>query len=203
MEEIPAAVRVGHPGGGRRVRPGRVLRRAVPGPAPARRGAGPRRPARQRDRGRHPRLLAAAPAPEAGRGGARAVPHRRPAGPDPRQRQGDLPGGRLPRRRHGRIPGRRGRHHLLPGGQHPAAGRAPGHRGDRRHRPGPRAVPHRRRREAAVHRGPGAARARDRVPDQRRGPGPQLPARPGHGHRAAAADRPGRAGRHRHSSPAT
>ena len=85
-----------------------------------------------------------------------------------------------------------GRHHLLPGGQHPAPGRAPGHRGDRRHRPGPRAVPDRRRREAAVHRGPGAARALDRVPDQRRGPGPQLPARPGHGHRAAPA-RPARA----------
>ena len=75
----PAPVRVGHPGGGRRVRPGRVLRRALPGPAPARRGAGPGRPARQRDRGRHPGLLAAAPAPEAGRGGARAVPHRRAA----------------------------------------------------------------------------------------------------------------------------
>ena len=75
----PGAVRVGHPGGGRRVRPGRVLRRALPGPAPARRGAGPRRPARQRDRGRHPGLLAAAPPPEAGRGGARAVPHRRAA----------------------------------------------------------------------------------------------------------------------------
>ena len=79
MEEIPAAVRVGHPRGGRRVRPGRVLRRALPRPAPARRGAGPRRPARQRDRGRHPGLLAAAAAPEAGRGGAGAVPHRRPA----------------------------------------------------------------------------------------------------------------------------
>ena len=75
----PGAVRVGHPRGGRRVRPGRVLRRALPRPAPPRRGAGPRRPARQRDRGRHPRLLAAAPAPEAGRGGARAVPHRRAA----------------------------------------------------------------------------------------------------------------------------
>ena len=39
---------------------------------------------------------------------------------------------------------------------------------------------------------PDAARALDRVPHQRRGPGPRLPARPGHGHRAAAA-RPARA----------
>ena len=67
----------------------------------------------------------------------------------PRERQGDLPRGRLPRRRHGRVPGRPGRHHLVPRGQHPPAGRAPGHRGDRRHRPGARAVPDRRRREAA------------------------------------------------------
>ena len=146
IEEIPALFESRDPRGGRRVRPGRVLRRALPRPAPARRGAGPGRHARQRDRGRHPRLLAAAPPPEAGRGGARAVPHRRAARPDPRQRQGDLPRGRLPRRRHGRIPGRPGRHHLVPRGQHPAAGRAPGHRGDRRPRPGARAVPHRRRR---------------------------------------------------------
>ena len=42
------------------------------------------------------------------------------------------------------------RHHLLPRGEHPAAGRAPGDRGDLRHRPGAGAVPHRRRREAAA-----------------------------------------------------
>ena len=75
----PGPARVGDPRGGRRVRPRRVLRRALPRPAPARRGAGARRPARQRHRGRHPRLLAAAPPPEAGRGGAGAVPHRRAA----------------------------------------------------------------------------------------------------------------------------
>ena len=61
------------------VRPRRVLRRALPRPVAARRGAGARRPARQRDRRRHPRLLAAAAQPEAGRGGARAVPDRRAA----------------------------------------------------------------------------------------------------------------------------
>ena len=70
----------------------------------------------------------------------------------PRLGQGDLPRGRLPRRRHGRVPGRPGRHDLVPRGQHPPAGRAPGHRGDLRARPGPRAVPHRRRREAACSR---------------------------------------------------
>ena len=39
---------------------------------------------------------------------------------------------------------------------------------------------------------PSPARARVRVPHQRRGPGPQLPARPGHGHHATAS-RPARA----------
>ncbi len=82
-------------------------------------------------------------------------------------RQGDLPRGEVLRRRHRRIPGRRGRRHQLPRGQHPASGRAPGHRGDQRYRPRPRAVPHRRGRGAALHRGPCSARARVRVPHQR------------------------------------
>ena len=58
----------------------------------------------------------------------------------------------LRRRRHLRVPRRPGRHDLLPGGQHPAAGRAPGDRGGHRHRPRPRAVPHRRRRGARLRR---------------------------------------------------
>ncbi len=45
-----------------------------------------------------------------------------------------------------------------------------------------------------VHRGPGAARALHRVPHQRRGRGPRLPARAGHGHPLRAAGRPRRAG---------
>ena len=117
---------------------------------------------------------------------------------DPRERQGHLQGGRLLRRRHRRVPGRRRRRDQLPRGQHPPAGRAPGHRGDQRHRPRARAVPHRRGREAALHRGPRAARARLRVPHQRRGPGPQLPARAGHRHQVRRAGRPGRARRLRH-----
>ena len=64
----------------------------------------------------------------------------------------DPPGGRLRRRRHLRVPHRPGRHRLLPRGQHPAAGRAPGHRGGHRHRPGPGDVPHRRRRAARLRR---------------------------------------------------
>jgi hypothetical protein len=97
----------------------------------------PGRPARQRGRGVDPRLLAAAPAPEAGRGGARAVPLRG-AGQDPLRRvQGDPAGGRVRRRRHLRVPGRAGRHHLLPRGEHPPPGRAPGLGGGHRPRPGP------------------------------------------------------------------
>ena len=109
--------------------------------------------ARQRRRRGHPRLLAAAPLPEAGRGGARAVPDRRAAQGDPRVRQAHLQGGRLLRRRHRRVPGRPGRPDLVPRGQHPSAGRAPGHRGDRGHRPGAPAVPDRQRRGARHHRG--------------------------------------------------
>ena len=93
---------------------------------------------------------------------------------------------------HGRVPRRQRRRDQLPRGEHPPAGRAPGHRGDQRHRPRPRAVPHRRGREAALRRRPDAARARLRVPHQRRGPGPQLPARAGHRHRPTAS-RPARA----------
>ena len=121
----PRALRVRRPRGGHRLRPRRVLRRAVPRPAAPRRDPVPGRPARQR-RGRlHPRLLAAAPPPEARRGGARAVPDRRAGRPPLRVVQGDPAGGRLRRRRHVRVPGRPGRHHLLPRGQHPAPGRAP------------------------------------------------------------------------------
>ncbi len=62
----------------------------------------------------------------------------------------------LLRRRHRRIPGRPGRADLVPRGQHPPAGRAPGHRGDRGHRPGAAAVQDRQRRDAGHHRGPDA-----------------------------------------------
>ena len=77
-----------------------------------------------------------------------------------------------------------GRHHLLPRGQHPPPGRALRLRGGHRHRPGPRDVPHRRRRGAGLRR-PRDPRPLHRVPHQRRGRRPQLHARPRH------PDRPG------------
>ena len=89
----PGAVRVRGARGGGRVRPGRVLRGALPGPAAARRGAGAGGHARLGGGGRHPRLLAAAAAPEAGRGGAGAVPVRRAA----RRRSTPRPGTSAPR----------------------------------------------------------------------------------------------------------
>ena len=72
----PGAVRLRGPRGGRRLRPRRMLRRALPRPAPPRRDPVPGRRARQRGGRLHPRLLAAAPPPEAGRGGPGAVPDR-------------------------------------------------------------------------------------------------------------------------------
>ena len=88
--------------------------------------------ARHGDRRRHPRLLAAAALPEARGGGSRAVPDAGAAVADSRCGAGDLRGGRLPRGRHGRVPRRRRRIGVVPRGQHAAAGRAPGHRGDER-----------------------------------------------------------------------
>ena len=93
------------------------------------------------------------------------------------------PGGRLHRRGHRRVrPGPR-RVVLLPGDEHPAAGRAPGHRGG--HRPGPGRAPaaHRRGRAAAP-RGPRGRdhRPRHRGPPVRRGRPGRVPA----GHRHAA-----------------
>ena len=174
-----------------------MLRGALPRPAAPRRGAGPRGRARQRRRRRNPRLLAAAPAPEARGGGARAVPQRRADPPDLRRRQGRLPRSRLLRRRHGGIPGRRGRHRGVPRGQHPPAGGAPHHRGNHRDRPRAGAVPDRRGGAAAHHRGPGAARALLRIPAQRRGRGPRLPALARHRRRVRRPHRPRHPARHR------
>ena len=101
------------------------------------------------------------------------------------------PGHRLPVGRHRRVPRRR-RHRrvLLPRGQHPAAGRAPGHRGGHRHRPRPRAAAHRRRRAARLR--PGRRRVRrprHRGPPLRRGPRRRLPARHRHARRLRAGRR--------------
>ena len=79
---------------------------------------------------------------------------------------------------------------LVPRGQHPAAGGAPGHRGGHRARPGPRAASRGAGPAAVGHPGrPGDQRPRDRGPAVRRGPRRRVPARhrdpgrlvPGHG----------------------
>ena len=107
----------------------------------------------------HPRLLAAAPPPEARRRGARAVPHRRA------ERACCTTSSKAILSEVGYVGagtcefliGADGTD-LVPRGQHPPAGRAPGLRRGHRHRPRARAVPHRRGRHARLRR-PGARRA--------------------------------------------
>ncbi len=82
-------------------------------------------------------LLDPAPAPEGGRGDPRATPARRDPRRAARRRARRRRDDRLPRRRHRRVPlRRRGRPVLLPRDEHPAPGRAPGHRARARRRPG-------------------------------------------------------------------
>ena len=77
---------------------------------------------------RNQKLVEESPSPAVSPRAARAAAGRGGAG---------RRGGRLPQRRHGRVPARPGhRRVLLPGDEHPAAGRAPGHRGGLRRRPG-------------------------------------------------------------------
>ena len=105
--------------------------------------------------------------------------------------------GELRQRRHDRVHPRRGRLVLLPGDEHAAPGRAHRHRdGDRA---GPRRAADRRRAGRVARRAGGrAARARDPMPDQRGGPGPQLPAGARPDHRATSSP----AGRSCGSTPA-
>ena len=157
-----------------RRRPG--LPREVHRGAPAHRDPGTGRRPRQRRLPLGARVLDAAPAPEGHRGGPLPVPRRGHPPGHGRAGRGAGEGRAVPVRRHGRVRRRQGQGLLLPGDEHAAPGRAPGHRAD--HRAGPRRAddPRGRRREAPVHPGPGPPRRLgDRVPDQRRGPVPQLP----------------------------
>ena len=186
----PRALRLRGPRGRRRVRAGRVLRRALSGQAPARRGPGARRHPRQRDRGRHPGLLAAAPVPEARRGGARAVPDRRAAHQlhEAARRSAGRPATTAPApsnswsARTARSPSWRSTPGCRSSTRSPR--RPPGSTWCASSSASPTA-------RSSADRRPGAARPRDRVPDQRRGPGPRLPARPRHGHGVRPAAGPG------------
>ena len=145
-------------------------------PAPHRDpGAG--RQARQRRLPGRARVLDPAPQPEGRRGGALArcsTPRRAPP-------WASRPS-RWPRRSATTAPARSSSWPartalLLPGDEHPPAGRAPGHRADHRHRPRRADDPRRRRREAAVQADRREAqRLGGREPHLRRGPVPQLPA---------------------------
>ena len=97
---------------------------------------------------------------------------------------------------HDRGPAVRGRRVLLPGDEHARAGRALRDRGGHRRRHRARADPDRGGRGAVLR--PGRhplARARDRVPDQRRGRGEELRSGAGHGHALPRAVRARRARR--------
>ena len=169
-------------------RPDRLPRALPRGPAP-RRGPGAGRLEGQRDPPRRARLLDPAPPPEADRGGARPARRRRDARAHRQDRDRRRRGRRLPLGRHGRgHAGRRGL--LLPGDEHPRPGRALRDRDGHRLRHRPRADPDRRRRDALDQPGGGrAARARDRVPHQRRGRAQELRPRAGRDHQLPRAGR--------------
>ena len=108
----------------RRPRLHREVRRA----AAPHRDPGARRRARPLRLPLGARVLDPAPPPEGGRGGAEPVPRRRDAQGDGRAGGGAGQGGELPVGGHGRVRRRQGPELLLPRDEHPAAGRAPGHR---------------------------------------------------------------------------
>ena len=172
------------------LRAARGLPRALRRSRPPRRGADHRRHARQRLLPRRARLLGAAAPPEADRGDAVAAVRRRA----PRAVRARPPSGLADEAGYVNagtvecIDGR-GRRLLLPGDEHPPPGGAHRHRDGDRARPG--GAPDRASRSASSWTlRPAPRGARDPVPDQRRGPGPQLPARaraasPATGSRAA------------------
>ena len=186
-----ARVRIGEPRGAVVLRRPRGLRRALPGGPAARRGAGPRRRARERDPPRRARLHDPAASPEARRGDAVARGGRGVARADREDRRRRGACRRLPLRGDDRRAARARRLLLLHGDEHADPGRA--HRDRRGDRPRPRARADPDRLGRAAVRATGGcrpARPRDRVPDQRRGRLQGLPARAGKDH-AVTASRPG------------
>ena len=154
----------------------RVHREVHRGAAPHR-DPGARRRARQHRLPGGARVLDPAPPPEGDRGGALAVPRRRDAQVDGRAGGRARAGRRLPVGGHRRVRRRARPQLLLPRDEHAPAGRAPGDRARHGTRPGRADDPRRGWREARLlAAGDQARRLGDRVPDQRRGPVPQLPA---------------------------
>ena len=148
------------------------LPRAVRPQGPARRGADHRRRSGRHLGRRRARLHGAAAQPEGDRG-VRVHRAGRTAGEqrDPCRRGAHRRRGGLPQCGHRRVP-RRPRDRPLPvhGGEHPAAGRAPGHGGDLGARPGQAAAAHRARAAGSTGRPPAVARSRHRGAVVRRGP---------------------------------
>ena len=167
---------------------------------PACRGAGCRRRRGHRVDAGRPGLQRAAAQPEGHRGVRLDRAGRRAGEAAALARRRTRPGGRVRQRRDGGVPLRaQPAAAVLPRGQHPAAGRAPGHRGHHRRRHRQAAAAHRGGRHAGRDR-PGRAaglRARHRGQAYRRGPGARLRARPRPDRASRPAGRPGHQGRHR------
>ena len=138
LRTLPGEVAAARARGAVRVRRPDGVLRALPAHRPPRRGPGARRHARHGVGGRRAGVLDPAPPPEDHRGGAVAVGRAHAGHARQAVRRG--PAGRrarsATRARDRRVPRRRRRRVLLPGDEHPAAGRAPGHRGDHRARSG-------------------------------------------------------------------
>ena len=200
----PRAVRLRRPRGRRRVRSRRVLRRALPRQARAtsRPSASPTPTATSSSSPPATARCSAATRSSSRRRPRRSSPTRRTPSSTARPRRSCKEAGYVGAGTCEFLVGTDGTD-LLPRGQHPPAGRAPGHRGGRRHRPRPRDVPHRRRRGARLRRprrcaatpSSSASTARTRAAASCPPPAPSPS--------WSAPSRPGRARRHRRRRRAT
>ena len=151
--ELPAALAAARREARVGVRRRHPAPRAVRSNPAAHRGAGARRRLRQRRPPRRARVLPAAPPPEGHRGGAVAAARRRRPGPRIGAARRATPPAACDYAGAGTVEfivsARPARRVLLHGDEHPAAGRAPGHRAGHRPRPGRAAAAHRGGRAAA------------------------------------------------------